>query len=255
MNKKGEFIFSVVLILLIVAIIYFAFEQYYNPEEDNLEKYFDKDTVDSSTEVENGQLEEYEELYNGSTDNEEYNPVDNYNDYKENDTSNEDVDDSDEEKVKVTAELENIEKITIDDYNIELEGEINIIVRNELNKKHRLTNPSFVDFKGEYNIKEGHLIGLVNLIKIYENTLEIKNYIKTEGEIKKIFCDEMNLSLENTFVSGSIEIADVSKTLDKAYVKIKGYKGPITFEGEKLIIDGEASYVKIINDNTTFIVD
>jgi hypothetical protein len=140
-------------------------------------------------------------------------------------------------------------RIDVSDKNVLLYGKPKIMISE---RQFSLKEPILSGFSGA--ITKSGLEGNVNSISSKEYELDLRSSIFVGlEEVDKLIIEEMYLDLESPNISGELDIAGKSRTLEKSYLQIKGFNGKLTIlpdldkEFATLVLDGNVGYLKYID--------
>jgi len=138
-------------------------------------------------------------------------------------------------------------KIELEDKNIIVIGNPSIDVSN---RPFIIQDPELINFSGSIN--KNTLEGIVTHINNDGAQLEINSSINFNlEEISKVIINKTQLNLENSKVTGTINVQGKEYSLDKAYLKLKGFIGTLTIEPDNnsayLMLDGNIGYLELID--------
>ncbi len=148
---------------------------------------------------------------------------------------------------KFNAKINYFEYIKINNSNLFINGKPNISFNNSL---FMLSEPTIYNFEG--NLSSENIVGFANYINGKDYNLNINSDITVDySDVENIIINDFYYDLERSNINGTIKIdtsGDIN--LNKAYLKIKGFKGKVIYDPEENILefDGNIGYIKVKND-------
>jgi len=226
LNTRGNAFVTIVLIAAIILLIFFI--------------YYSTSTNDS---LDNG-------LSNmgltGNKDNSSESVL--ANDLNNNKLNGYEIDNN----IELNATLLGIKELLIkSDQNISFDGTVNVQCDQ---KSMSLINPIFEGFKGTIDFNAPSVSGEVKTIKVDDNILWV-NCVVVAKDFKGAQIEEYFGLIEKNKIAGEIRTKDVTKELENAFVKIDDYLGTLNISQNKLVLDGIASNVQIIQKETNIFLN